>query len=156
MLFTLGVGSATSLAGGLITIIHDQFPKFKKEWITTIVCIIGFLAGLIYVTPGGQWMLDLVDYFGATFVIYVMATVEIIGIIWVYGLNNVCRDIEFMLEDKIGKVGFYWKFCWGLFIPVMLIAVLIGSLIDLKDPIKYEGKLYPTAPLGTSFKFTKA
>ena len=77
MLFTLGVGSATSLTGGIITIIHDQFPKLKKSWITTGVCIVGFFAGLIYVTPGGQFMLTLVDYFGTSFVIFAMATLEV-------------------------------------------------------------------------------
>lgn len=143
-----GVGSATSLAGGLITIVHDQFPKTDKKSITTIVCVLGFLSGLVYVTPGGQWILDLVDFFGASFVIYVMATTEIIGIVWFYGLNNICRDIEFMLGDKIGKVGFYWRFCWGFFIPVVLIAVLIHSLIGIKDGILYDGKPYPTGALG--------
>ncbi|ODM92807.1 Sodium-dependent nutrient amino acid transporter 1, partial [Orchesella cincta] len=147
MLFTLGVGSATSLAGGLITVIHDQFPKSSKKLITTVVCFIGFLLGLVYVTPGGQWMIEIVDYFGASFVIYVMATIEIIGIVWVYGLNNVCRDIEFMLEKDVKKIGIYWKFCWGLFIPIILIAVLIRSLIGIKDGITYNGQEFPVALL---------
>lgn len=93
MLFTLGVGSATSLAGGIITIICDQFPNFKRWQVTTAVCVLGFGAGLIYVTPGGQFMLTLVDYFGANFVIYVMAIVEVAAVSWVYGLNNVCQVI---------------------------------------------------------------
>jgi solute carrier family 6 amino acid transporter-like protein 5/7/9/14 len=78
-------------------------------------------------------MLDLVDTFGAGFVIFVMALLELIGIAWVYGLSNVIRDIEFMLNKKISLVSFrfiklfilillfntihfmlqYWKFCWG-------------------------------------------
>jgi len=52
MLFTLGVGSATSLAGGLITLLHDQFPNQDKKHLTIIVCIVGFFSGLLYVTPG--------------------------------------------------------------------------------------------------------
>jgi solute carrier family 6 amino acid transporter-like protein 5/7/9/14 len=72
MLFTLGVGSATSLTGGIITIICDQFPHFRRWQVTLGVCIVGFCSGLIYVTPGGQFMLTLVDHFGANFVIYVM------------------------------------------------------------------------------------
>ena len=51
MLFTLGVGSATSLAGGIITIIHDQFPRVPKTYVTVGVCVCGFFSGLIYVTP---------------------------------------------------------------------------------------------------------
>lgn len=51
MLFTLGVGSATSLTSGLITIICDQWPD-QKRWLVTLgVCIAGFLIGLVYVTP---------------------------------------------------------------------------------------------------------
>ena len=37
---------------------------------------------------GGQFMLELVDHFGANFVIYVMATLEVMAIAWVYGLEN--------------------------------------------------------------------
>jgi len=112
MLFTLGVGSATSLTGGIITIACDQWPHLKRWHVTATVCLAGLFVGLIYVTPGGQFMLTLVDYFGANFVIYVMATLEVIGVAWCYGLNRFCRDIEFMLNIKIG---FYWKFCWGFF-----------------------------------------
>lgn len=38
-----------------------------------ICCITGFLVGLIYITPGGQWMLNLVDHFGGTFLIFALA-----------------------------------------------------------------------------------
>lgn len=50
MLFTLGVGSATSLTGGVITIICDQFPTWKRWLVTTVVCVGGCLLGLMYVT----------------------------------------------------------------------------------------------------------
>jgi len=144
MLFTLGVGSATSLTNAIVTVIHDQFHHIDKKWITTIVCFIGFLSGLIYVTPGGQWMLELVDYFGAGFVIYVMATLEMIGIVWVYGLSNIVRDIEFMLNRKIS---FYWKFCWGFFIPVMLVLILSYTLAT-SGSLTYETKPYPPIAIG--------
>ena len=51
MLFTLGLGSAVSLAGGVVTVICDALPQAKRWIVTSIVCIAGFLAGLIYVTP---------------------------------------------------------------------------------------------------------
>lgn len=34
---------------------------------------------------GGQYILDLVDYFGGGFIIYVMVIAETIAIFWVYG-----------------------------------------------------------------------
>ena len=64
MLFTLGVGSASALTGCVITIIADEFPKWNKSLITLGVCIVGFLLGLFYCTPQGQYILTLVDHYG--------------------------------------------------------------------------------------------
>lgn len=51
MLFTLGVGSAAGLTGCATGIIADQFPSIKKIYITLIVSVVGFLCGLVYITP---------------------------------------------------------------------------------------------------------
>ena len=85
MLFTLGVGSAVSYAGCVITIICDEFPKWKRWMVTLIICALGFFIGLIYATPGGTYVLDVVDFFGGGFVVFVIAVVETISISWIYG-----------------------------------------------------------------------
>ena len=36
-------------------------------------------------SQGGMYILDLVDYFGGGFIIYVMVITETIAIFWVYG-----------------------------------------------------------------------
>ena len=53
MLFTLGVGSATALTGCVITIIREDFPRIKQWQAAGIVSVLGFLFGLVYVTPVG-------------------------------------------------------------------------------------------------------
>ncbi|ODM95691.1 Sodium-dependent nutrient amino acid transporter 1, partial [Orchesella cincta] len=126
MLLTLGLGSAASLAGAVITIICDQFPIWKRWLVTLIVCICGCLVGLMYVTEGGTLMLDLIDNYGAGFIVYVMAMVECAAISYVYGLSNICNDIEFMLGRH---VGIYWRVCWSFVIPVGLAANLLYFLI---------------------------
>ena len=85
MLFTLGVGSAVSLTGCVITIICDAFPNWKRWMVTLIICALGFFLGLIYVTPGGTYVLDVVDFFGGGFIVFVIAVVETIAISWIYG-----------------------------------------------------------------------
>jgi len=131
MLFTLGIGSASSLAGGLITIVCDQWPNLKKWQVTVVTSILGFAIGLIYVTPGGEFMLTLVDEFGAKFVIYVMAMVEVAAISWVYGINNLGKDIKFMLGFTIS---WYWIFCWAVFIPFFLAAILVYHMVENFKP----------------------
>lgn len=54
MLYTLGIGSAVALASAVITVICDQFPRFKYWMVTLAICAIGFLVGLVYVTPVSQ------------------------------------------------------------------------------------------------------
>lgn len=139
MFFTLGIGSATSLTGGVITIICDQFPSWKRWLVTMIVCTIGCLLGLIYVTEGGNFMIDLVDHYGAGFVIYVMATLECIGICYIYGLRNICDDIEFMLGRY---VSIYWRACWGFIIPVGLTGILAYYLVT-EPEFKSNNVAYP-------------
>nr|CAD7396080.1 unnamed protein product [Timema cristinae] len=139
MLFTLGVGSAVALVSSIITIICDQFPHLKHWMVTSVVCCICFLIGLIYATPGGQYILNLVDFYGVTFVVFVLAVIEVMGVHWIYGLNNFCHDLEFMQGSK---VGFYWRLCWGLITPIILFIVLIYFLVQM-EPLKYGEYIYP-------------
>ncbi|XP_021952467.1 sodium-dependent nutrient amino acid transporter 1 [Folsomia candida] len=141
MLFTLGIGSATSLTGGIITIICDQFKSFKKWLVTLVVCIVGFFSGLMFVTEGGGAMVGLIDHFGASFVIYLMAMLEVGAVAWVYGLNSFCKDIEFMLKIK---VGWYWKICWGFLIPVGLFVIFVYAMAT-QERMVYGEVPYPTS-----------
>ncbi|KAA0194672.1 nutrient amino acid transporter 1-like [Hyalella azteca] len=125
MLFTLGIGSATALTGCVITIICDEFPRWKKWLVTLCVCIVGYLMGLVYVTPQGQYVLTLIDYYGGGFLIFILAALEVIAVHWVYGIKRFCLDIEFMLNRK---TSYYWKFCWAILIPVVLIVVFFYTV----------------------------
>lgn len=98
---------------------------------TAGVACTGFLLGLVYVTPGGQWILELVDYFGGGFIIFVLVIVEVIAVHWIYGMKTFIRDVKFMLHVDLG---IYWKFCWLAFIPVALTGILIYILVDLQLP----------------------
>lgn len=64
------------------------------------------------------------------------------------GLDNFCRDIEFMLGVKVGA---YWRLCWGFVTPVFLIGILIYRLATL-EPITYNGKAYPEIAYGECTK----
>lgn len=88
MLFVLGIGSLVALQSCAATIIKDEFPALKDWWVAAGTCIAGFLIGLVYVTPGGQFILNLVDYFAGTFNIYIMTIAEIISVVWFYGKHN--------------------------------------------------------------------
>ncbi|XP_063994384.1 sodium-dependent nutrient amino acid transporter 1-like [Diachasmimorpha longicaudata] len=139
MLFVLGIGSAIALTGGIISIICDQFPGVKYWYVVLGTCIFGFCVGTLYCTPGGQFILNLVDYYAASFIVFCLATLEITGVFWIYGLENFLSDTEFMLNKRPGV---YWRFCWGIATPLVLATILIYTIATL-TPLTYGGVYYP-------------
>ncbi|XP_014233935.1 sodium-dependent nutrient amino acid transporter 1-like isoform X1 [Trichogramma pretiosum] len=139
MLFVLGIGSAAGLASSVIAIIHDYKPHWKMIHVSSGVVISEFLIGLIYVTPGGQFMVTFVDYYITSFVAFVPAIFILIGVCYVYGLNNFLDDMEFMLKRRLG---WYWRFCWYFLTPAIITGVFIYSVVNLKL-LTYNGILYP-------------
>lgn len=139
MLATLGLGSATGLTSGIIAVVCDINPLWNKTKVTGMICIAGFLIGLVYVTPGGQALLGLVDFFGGGFIIFVLALVEVVAVSWIYGIRRFTKDIHFMLGIN---VGIYWKFCWGFFIPVSLLGIFIYFIWTF-TPLTYQNIPYP-------------
>ncbi|XP_046589864.1 sodium-dependent nutrient amino acid transporter 1 [Neodiprion lecontei] len=141
MMFVLGIGSAQSLVGVIASVITDRFTSFKQMYVVGVISIIGFLLGLTYVTPGGQWILTLVDYYGGTFTAIIVGVTEVTTIFWIYGLNNFLNDVEFMLGYR---PGLYWRLCWLLITPLLMIIVLVYTFAVYED-VTYNDEYFPSA-----------
>ncbi|EDW26724.1 GL14641 [Drosophila persimilis] len=141
MLFVLGIGSIVALQSTIVTILCDQFKSWKYWKVALATSICGFLMGLVYVTPGGQWILTLVDFYGGTYVVFILAIFELAGIVWIYGMQNFCDDVEFMCNRR---VSLYWRVCWSFFTPVMMIVIFIYSMVTI-EPITYSEQFFPEA-----------
>ncbi|KAH9633371.1 hypothetical protein HF086_004085 [Spodoptera exigua] len=133
MMAVLGVGSGVALFSTVNTIFLDAFPKVPTIVTSAVMCSACFLVGLVYVTPGGQYILELVDHYGGTFMRLFAAIVEIIG------LENMCLDIEYMLGLKTSV---YWRFCWGIVTPLMMMTVFFYALVT-SDQLKFGDYIYP-------------
>lgn len=142
-MFVLGVGSAVGLQSSIVTNLLDVFPKVKDWQMAAVCCSGGFLVGILYVTPGGQWMLTLVDHFGGTFLIFALAILQLVGIMWIYGMENFCWDVEFMLDRK---VSIFWRLSWFLVTPVFMIVIFVYSMVKLENPT-FMSKQFPTSCL---------
>lgn len=133
MLITLGMGSAVGLCNVVVTVIKDAFPGLSKSTAAGLICLAGMLIGMVFTTPGGQPLLELVDYYGGSLLILVMALSEVMALTWVYGREKLMKDLNFMLDCDLG---IYWKFCWFYFIPVSLSCILAYTLVFYK-PVDY-------------------
>ncbi|KAG6447150.1 hypothetical protein O3G_MSEX004792 [Manduca sexta] len=148
MMAVLGVGSGVALLSTLNTILLDKFPRVPTIYMSTVTCTVGLLVGLIYVTPGGQYILELVDYYGGTFMRLFAAITETIGVFWIYGLENLCLDVEFMLGIK---TSFYWRICWGIITPIMMVVVFVYALVTTDDLLFGGVYQYPQAAYSMYF-----
>jgi len=142
MLITLGLGSAVGFISAVTTTIYDSFPDVDQKFILKICCCVGYGIGLFYVTPGGQIMLEMVDYYGGTVLILALVSVEVIAINWVYGTNQLARDFNFMLRMQLSV---YWRFCWGILCPLLLPLLFLYVLFtqagvpDIPFPAQVAG-----------------
>lgn len=94
-----------------------------------------------YLFQGGQFILTLVDYYGTSFVVFIVASFEIVGLIWVYGFENFLDDVEFMLDRK---PSLYWRICWFVVTPLILITIFLYTVASL-SPLTYGNSKFPWA-----------
>jgi solute carrier family 6 amino acid transporter-like protein 5/7/9/14 len=141
MLITLGLGSAVGMINVVITVLNDACPGLSKSVAAGLVCLAGAVVGIVFTTPGGQPLLELVDYYGGSMLILVMALMEVLVLTWVYGRSKLIKDMNFMMERQLGV---YWKFCWFYFIPVTLSCILAYTLVCYK-PVEYAHAPLPLA-----------
>lgn len=124
MLFTLGIGSSMSQIETILTVIKDRFPHLReRKWMVSLgICVIFFCFGLLLTTNVGQHILVLLNNYGVSAAVYFYATLEVVGIMWIYGLKNFCNDVHFMLDSP---PGIFWKITWAFTAPVSLIVLFI-------------------------------
>ncbi|XP_023217228.1 sodium- and chloride-dependent GABA transporter 1-like [Centruroides sculpturatus] len=141
MLFILGLDSEFALLENVLTSMSDEFPILRKH--KMIFCIVAgivcFFLGLPCVTRGGQYVLELMDKYGGGIAIVLVAVMESVALMWIYGVDRFCDDIKFMLGTRPNA---YWRITWTVTAPLILAMVFIYSLIKHK-PIKYGDYDYP-------------
>ncbi|XP_022916737.1 sodium-dependent nutrient amino acid transporter 1-like isoform X4 [Onthophagus taurus] len=143
MLFLVGLGCLVSMQACVYTAVVENFPNLTRWKVVLGISICGFLIGLVYLTPGGQFILTLVDHFGGTFITFLSNIMLITIVSWFYGLEKFCINIEFMLKKRVGV---YWRLSWGVLTPAVLLAIFIYFVATM-ETLKHEGKEFPTIAL---------
>ncbi|RWS26933.1 sodium- and chloride-dependent glycine transporter 2-like protein, partial [Leptotrombidium deliense] len=141
MLFTLGLDSEFAMLENVLTSISDEidFVRRHKLKFTVSLSIICFILGLPCVTRGGQYVFEIMDYYGGGISLVFIAVFECIAISWIYGFKNIAMDINFMLNKTLGA---YWKLTWKFTSPIILAFISIYSLIN-HTPLHYGEYDFP-------------
>ncbi|XP_003402418.1 sodium- and chloride-dependent transporter XTRP3 isoform X1 [Bombus terrestris] len=130
MLLALGLGSQIGILEGMLCVIFDidLFKRIKKQYITGVVCTVCFFVGLIFCTGAGEYWLKMFDSFAGTIGLVMVALMEMISVIFVYGHEKFTKDIEEMTGYR---PGIYWQFTWRFLAPIIMVCILLSSIASM-------------------------
>uniref|UniRef100_A0A673NIV4 Transporter n=1 Tax=Sinocyclocheilus rhinocerous TaxID=307959 RepID=A0A673NIV4_9TELE len=125
MLFCLGLSSMFGNIEGVLVPLQDLkvFPKsWPKELISGVTCLVCCLVGLIFVQGSGNYWLALFDSFAGSIPLLIIAFSEMIGVVYVYGIDRFNEDLIFMIGHK---PNIFWQATWRVISPIIMLAIFI-------------------------------
>uniref|UniRef100_A0A667XJA0 Transporter n=1 Tax=Myripristis murdjan TaxID=586833 RepID=A0A667XJA0_9TELE len=127
MLFSLGLSTMFGNLEGVLNPLQElnMVPKWiAKEFLTgQQFCLICFLLSLIFTLGSGNYWLEIFNTYVGSVPFLIIAFFEVVGVMYVYGLRRFSEDIFFMTGTK---PNLYWKVCWMVISPLMLLVVFIA------------------------------
>ncbi|XP_064486396.1 sodium-dependent proline transporter-like [Ornithodoros turicata] len=126
MLFFLAIDSEFAAVECVLTPFKDKFPSLKQHSskLSFLACVGMCIFGLPMTLQGGLYILTILDVFvGGQMLAWIGAT-EILVVVFGYGLNRFCLDVEFMMGDPPGT---FIRFCWMVCCPLCLGTIVLSS-----------------------------
>ncbi|XP_031674119.1 sodium-dependent neutral amino acid transporter B(0)AT1 isoform X4 [Oncorhynchus kisutch] len=129
MLFCLGLSSMFGNIEGVLVPLQDLgvFPKsWPKESTTGITCVLCCIVGLIFVQGSGNYWLSLFDSYGGSIPLLIIAFCEMVGVVYLYGIDRFNDDIEFMIGHK---PNLFWQITWRFVSPAIMLVIFVFYFI---------------------------
>lgn len=149
-LLVAGLSSSISIVEGFGSGLMDKFGLSRTKTVT-LLCVIGFLGGLIYCTGAGLFWLDIVDHFIMGYAAVPLAIVECVVFGWLIRgavKKKRARGADFLLmhinDVSDRKIRAWWVWVVRIVIPASLFTITVLGLIELFSE-GYEG--YPLSAL---------
>ncbi|KAH9488793.1 Sodium- and chloride-dependent glycine transporter 2 [Bulinus truncatus] len=142
MLLTLGLDSQFGMYETVISGFTDVFPtvlRKHKTSFTFLMCVLGFLLGIPQCTHGGIRVLTLMNDYSGSYNLLFIALLEIICLVYVYGINNFRSDIAMMTGSKPSLL---WVAMWMVVTPVTVLFIICINAVQY-TPSSYDGKAFP-------------
>ncbi|GFS19354.1 sodium- and chloride-dependent glycine transporter 1-like [Elysia marginata] len=142
MFFTIGLDSQFGMFETILSGITDEFPHIfrkRKTMVCAIACVAEFFIGIPCITQGGIYVLQIMDWYCASFSLMLISLFECLALSWVYGTDNLFRDIELMIGYK---PSFLWRYMWKFVTPCVILSIWMFSMATL-GPVTYGDYNYP-------------
>ena len=129
--FTVYIAGITSMLSSFEVLsisIQNKFALTRYK-ATSILCVVGGIASMVYATSAGGYILGIADIFVNNIVIILSVFVECILFAWVFKAEKL---IDFMNgRSKHFKLGKWWLSHVKYIIPILLVVIWFGGLYEL-------------------------
>ncbi|CAG5131873.1 unnamed protein product, partial [Candidula unifasciata] len=142
MIFTVGVDSQFGMFETITSAFIDEYPgllRKRKVAFTALMCLVEFLLGVPLIFQGGIYLLQIIDWYSATFSLMLISVVECVVISWIYGVQRFVKDIELML-GKQPCIG--WQIMWKYVTPTLVLFTWCFSIGTL-EPVSIKSYKFP-------------
>ncbi|MEZ4421790.1 MAG: sodium-dependent transporter [Gemmatimonadota bacterium] len=129
MLFLAAVTSSVSMYQPAVAFMREALgvERGRAVLFTVAICLVGSGLVLVYTEGGVFW--NTIDFWVGTFLILVMAMIEIICFSWVFGIDRGWDEIHAGAQIQIPTVfRFIMKWVAPIYLLVVLIAFCISNL----------------------------
>jgi SNF family Na+-dependent transporter len=120
MLFLAGLTSSVSISQPAVAFLEDEFNISRKKAVT-IFSVFSFFLCLPAVLFIHRGVLDDLDFWGGNFFIVLGATIEIILLAWVFGIDRAWEEMHLGARMKLPVV---FKFIIKYITPTFLLVIL--------------------------------
>jgi len=121
-----GLSSSISIIEAFTSSVMDKF-HYKRQAVVSVVCLIGFLGGIIFTTGSGLYWLDIVDHFLTSYGLVVVGIIECLVVGWYLKSEKMRDHINKVSPVKVGK---WWDISIKVVTPLILSLILISSLFQ--------------------------
>lgn len=137
-----GMTSFISIIEAFVAGVIDKFGWTRQKALN--ICMgVAFVISLLFVTGGGLYLLDIVDYFINNFGIVVCGLIEVILVGWFFNLESMREHANRFSDFAIGS---WWNIMIRFVTPLVLGYMTIMTFVEnIQKP--YEG--YPWSALLT-------
>ncbi|XP_051871693.1 solute carrier family 6 member 19a, tandem duplicate 1 [Pristis pectinata] len=125
MLFCLGLSSMFGNIEGVLVPLDDLkiLPKkCPKELVTGLICLVCFLIAFIFILNSGNYWLALFDAYAGSIPLLIIAFCEMVGVVYIYGIDRFNNDIEWMIGHK---PNIFWQLTWRYISPLIMLVIFI-------------------------------
>ncbi|XP_033752338.1 sodium- and chloride-dependent GABA transporter 3-like [Pecten maximus] len=113
----------------------EQFvPGLKTRPKTAFVAmfVIGFLIGLPFCTQAGAYMYQIIGWYTASMGVFIMATLECVIFMWIYGGQMLDENIKLMNGTTMPHI---IRFAAAFICPVIFMVFLVLGIVRYKPPV---------------------